>query len=1019
MNEVINHCVTGLNGAGRVFCDYAAGVLIQLAVLVVVLLIADLLLRKRVRAVVRYCVWLLVLVKLILPPTLALPTGIGYWLGDRLSAVFPVADRGAQLTGFEPAGQPPSPRSPLSGDTLQVQPPTRASATDASLVPPAAGITPVTRQGLLFFLWLVGVLVFAALLVQRVRFVRGLIAFSLPADGRFQHLAEECGTQMGIRRKIELRVSGTMSSPALCGLLRPVVLVPARILETLPPEGLQAILIHELAHLKRGDVWVNTLQTVLQVIHFYNPFVWLANAMIRRTREEAVDETVLVALGGQAENYSNTLIDIGELALWKADLGLRLIGVAESERILRWRIQHMLTRPVPKSARIGMLGAAVLVITAALLLPMARAEKAAVVTQPSGAETPPKAPVAGDSNVFTDPNTGIRFTKFKALSGPSDIKNPRFVRVSPSGNFLLNGVRVVPLDDSAPFDLVDMPGAGGQGSLSPDGRKVVFFCDDALWWIEINPDTGRPLGSPRKLLDKQSYITGGWSRDSQRITFLRADSQPGDARVYSWWTLSMEGGEPSPLMDPYSFGLLSPDGKTVAYEAQASADVYSRSSTLLARPVVGGEARKVLDGKSALSPAAWSGDSEWLVSGVWRGLEFVRIADGRHVEVTTPGSLIGGHQLGKKLLFYERSYESTISVKLLSVAGGAPAKIGWPSLSFRGGPGNPWWAQDSRSILVEGTRGEDQWGLWAVPLDGKDLRPLAIDSPLCRNAQIRLLSRDGSHLLLVTGELRGNWDLWTVPISLAQMRSTGPAVKIFGGMVPPVRTWQAVQDSWSPDGSKIVFVHNWDIWVADAEGKNVLQLTKTPEMEGLPIWSPDGKMIVFRTQPSGSTQVGAQTIHLRLHVVPASGGEARVIADLTCASVSGLSRYTWFPDGKEVTVACDEDGIIANFPIAGGDRRTVVRLKDVGIDLVSWPRWSPDGRLLAFQGRGERGDWKFYVYQVDNAKLQPLSDDYVPPFYWSPDSRWICYYTREPVKTRPEDVLWEMDVDEAVAKLAK
>ena len=54
--------------------------------------------------------------------------------------------------------------------------------------------------------------------------------------------------------------------------------------------------------------------------------------MIRRTCEEAVDETVLVALGGQAKNYSNTLIDISEMAFWKADFGLRLIGVAESRK---------------------------------------------------------------------------------------------------------------------------------------------------------------------------------------------------------------------------------------------------------------------------------------------------------------------------------------------------------------------------------------------------------------------------------------------------------------------------------------------------------------------------------------------------------------------------------------------------------------------------------------------------------------------------------------------------------------
>ncbi len=78
MDQLINNCVTALNSIGRGFCDYTAGVFVQSSVLIVLLLIVDFLLRKRVRAVFRYCVWMLVFVKLILPPTLSLPTGIGY-----------------------------------------------------------------------------------------------------------------------------------------------------------------------------------------------------------------------------------------------------------------------------------------------------------------------------------------------------------------------------------------------------------------------------------------------------------------------------------------------------------------------------------------------------------------------------------------------------------------------------------------------------------------------------------------------------------------------------------------------------------------------------------------------------------------------------------------------------------------------------------------------------------------------------------------------------------------------------
>ena len=106
--------------------------------------------------------------------------------------------------------------------------------------------------------------------------------------------------------------------------------------------------------------------------------------------EEAVDETVLVTLGGQAKDYSNTLIDIGEMAFWRADLGLRLIGVAESKKALQWRIRHMLNRPIPKSSKLGALGIIVIFTIAAVLLPMARAEKPGEKSEPIASENQQK-----------------------------------------------------------------------------------------------------------------------------------------------------------------------------------------------------------------------------------------------------------------------------------------------------------------------------------------------------------------------------------------------------------------------------------------------------------------------------------------------------------------------------------------------------------------------------------------------------------------------------------------------------
>jgi bla regulator protein BlaR1 len=144
------------------------------------------------------------------------------------------------------------------------------------------------------------------------------------------------------------------------------------LLKKLSREKLKAVLIHELAHVKRGDVWVNLLQTMLQIVYFYNPFVWIANAMVRRTREQAVDEMVLVTLKPETKNYSNMLIDIAEMVFWRPKFSLSLIGVVESKKALERRIKHMLNRPVPKSSKLGNLGLIAIVVIGAIILPMGR-----------------------------------------------------------------------------------------------------------------------------------------------------------------------------------------------------------------------------------------------------------------------------------------------------------------------------------------------------------------------------------------------------------------------------------------------------------------------------------------------------------------------------------------------------------------------------------------------------------------------------------------------------------------------
>lgn len=371
----MDQLVTFLNASGRWFCQYAGAMFIQTTVLIAALLLVDLFIHKRVRASLRYWMWMLVFVKLLLPPTLALPTGIGYWCGQDVSIVTPAVEEPLPARTLDaPAHESVAAVPEMAVDVSPV------SVSDASRpvdvpVSVALGRGPApTWQAAVFVAWLVGLLVFGLLLVQRAFFVRGLIAQSIPADGSLLEKLERCARQVGVSREVELRISPNTFSPAVCGLVHPVILLPATLLERLSGETLGAVLIHELAHVKRGDLWVNLAQTVLQVLYFYNPLVWLAHAMVRRVREQAVDEMALVALGAEAKSYSRTLIDIAEMAFFRAHLALRLIGVAESKKSLEGRIKHMLARPIPKNARVGFVGFAVLALVAAVLLPMSRAQ---------------------------------------------------------------------------------------------------------------------------------------------------------------------------------------------------------------------------------------------------------------------------------------------------------------------------------------------------------------------------------------------------------------------------------------------------------------------------------------------------------------------------------------------------------------------------------------------------------------------------------------------------------------------
>lgn len=408
-----------VNAVGEVLVRFAVPMLVQSSVLMIMLLLADFVLRKKVRAVFRYWLWMLVLVKLVLPSSMSSPVSVGCVIGDKLRYVSAEQLRTAENSTLK--AEPLENAAPVRlsaverfGEVTVAVPPLEnvARGTAEHLQPPAtatevaAETAALSWQGLVFLAWLAVVVAMGLLLLQRAFFVRQLVAQARQAKGLLADSLEFCRRQMGVKTKIELKVSSSATSPAVCGLFRPVILLPANLAPSLGSRHLRAVLMHELAHIKRGDLWVNLLQTLLQIVYFYNPLLWVANAVIRRVREQAVDETVLVAMGEKARWYPETLVSVAKLAFERPVLSLRLIGVVESKNALKGRIKRILNRPMPKSAKLGIVGLIAILAIAVILLPMAMGDRETDASQDAEVVEKVITPEHGAANVALNLRTG-------------------------------------------------------------------------------------------------------------------------------------------------------------------------------------------------------------------------------------------------------------------------------------------------------------------------------------------------------------------------------------------------------------------------------------------------------------------------------------------------------------------------------------------------------------------------------------------------------------------------------------
>jgi uncharacterized protein (TIGR03435 family) len=202
-----------------------------------------------------------------------------------------------------------------------------------------------------FLPWLVAIWLTGAIALW-IRLIGGWIVAARirsklvrPAPPEWQQSLTRLKGRVGVTRPVRLLISALVQAPAVVGWLRPVVLVPIGALAGLPSEQVEALLTHELAHIRRHDYLVNILQSIAEALLFYHPAVWWVSGHIRTERELCCDD-IAVSLSGDAFTYALALAEIESARPAHLNAAMAANGGSLADRIARLLGQ---SRPVSRT----------------------------------------------------------------------------------------------------------------------------------------------------------------------------------------------------------------------------------------------------------------------------------------------------------------------------------------------------------------------------------------------------------------------------------------------------------------------------------------------------------------------------------------------------------------------------------------------------------------------------------------------------------------------------------------------
>ena len=199
---------------------------------------------------------------------------------------------------------------------------------------------------LIVAIWLMGVGFFLLRLLVGFAYIHYLKNNKIKAVTEYwQHKADALCEKIPVQKSVAILESSLVKMPMTIGYLKPVILLPIGLVNHLTIEQTEAVLAHELAHIARKDYLFNILQSVMEVLFYFNPAVWLISTHIRRERENCCDD-IAVQVCGNSLNYVKALVSVEEVSQGLPHLAMTF---SNNKNHLLMRVQRILKQPQKKS----------------------------------------------------------------------------------------------------------------------------------------------------------------------------------------------------------------------------------------------------------------------------------------------------------------------------------------------------------------------------------------------------------------------------------------------------------------------------------------------------------------------------------------------------------------------------------------------------------------------------------------------------------------------------------------------